>query len=65
MEVLYNLRLEGPALENIIERTKLRVKAAFKNKANVRASKTADLVKIKEQIDSLSLIHIFMAYASC
>ena len=58
MEVLYNLRLEGPALENIIERTKLRVKAAFKNKANVRASKTADLVKIKEQIDSLELKYI-------
>ena len=58
LEILYNLKLTDDLIEQLMERVRIKLKAAYKNNANVRASKTAELSKLNEQIESLELKYI-------
>lgn len=57
-EILYNLKFDTELVAQVTEKMKIKIKAAYKNKANNRASKTAELTKLNEQIDSLELKYI-------
>lgn len=58
LEILYNLKFDEHLVQKTVEKLKLKIKARFKNNANVRAAKTSELTAINDKIDSLELKYI-------